>query len=232
MVTVELKGHTSLDFKSDEAYKTVRTNISFCGKDVKVIGLTSCQPGEGKSGVCVNLAMSMAESGKRVLILDGDLRKSVLAGKYSVNGSIKGFSHFLSGQATMQDVLCATDVKNLHIIFAGKVPPNPAELLGKRTFSETLRVLRGLYDYIIVDTPPLGSVIDSAIIAQECDGMVLVIAQNATSHKFAQRVMEQLEKTECPILGAILNKVDNSNRYYGGYGRYGGYGKYGKYGEY
>ncbi|MEG0369070.1 MAG: tyrosine protein kinase, partial [Hungatella sp.] len=79
---------------------------------------------------------------------------------------------------------------------------------------------------------PLGSVIDSAIIAQECDGMVLVIAQNATSHKFAQRVMEQLEKTECPILGAILNKVDNSNRYYGGYGRYGGYGKYGKYGEY
>lgn len=230
MIKIKLGEMISLDFKANEAYKTLRTNIQFCGSDIKVIGITSCMPNEGKSSVSVNLAISMAESGKRVLLLDTDLRKSVMLGRYKIRESIKGFSHFLSGQATSEEILCETDVKNLHVIFAGQVPPNPAELLGKRYFKETLGVLRELYDYIIIDTAPLGRVIDSAIVAQECDGMVLTIAANTISYKFAQRVLEQLKKTGCPVLGAILNKVDMSKKGQYGYGQYGQYGGY--YGDY
>lgn len=229
MVKVNLREMVSLDYKSNEAYKALRTNIQFCGNDMKVIGVTSCMPNEGKSSICVNLAISMAESGKSVLLLDTDLRKSILLGRYKIRESIKGFSHFLSGQATCEEVLCDTDVKNLHMIFAGQVPPNPAELLGKKYFKDTLMVLRELYDYIIIDTAPLGSVIDSAIVAQQCDGMILTIAANTISYKFAQRVLEQLKKTGCPVLGAILNKVDASKK--GHYGQSYSYGSYGGYGE-
>lgn len=230
MIKVKLKEVAELDFKTNESYKALRTNIQFCGNDVKVIGVTSCVPNEGKSSVCMNLAISMAESGKRVLLIDADLRKSVLLGRYKIRENVKGLSHFLSGQAGSEEILCDTDVKNLHVIFAGQVPPNPAELLGKRYFKETLAVLRELYDYIIIDNAPLGRVIDAAIVAQECDGMVMVIAANNTSYKMAQRVSEQLQKTGCTLLGAVLNKVDTSknNGYYGQY--YGGY--YGSYGDY
>ena len=229
MAKVNLGKRVALDFKSNEAYKTLRTNIQFCGTDIKVIGVTSCVPNEGKSSVCMNLANSMAESGRKVLLLDTDLRKSVLLGRYKITESVKGFSHFLSDQAALDEVLCQTDVDNLHIIFAGQVPPNPAELLGKQHFKETIGVLRQRYDYIIIDTAPLGSVIDSAIVAQVCDGMILTIASNAISFKFAQRVLEQLKKTGCPVLGSILNKVDMSKKSKYGYGKYGAYGAYGNY---
>jgi capsular exopolysaccharide synthesis family protein len=92
--------------------------------------------------------------------------------------------------------------------------------------------LRQIYDYVIVDTPPVGSVIDGAIIAESCDGLIIVIEANAVSYRFVQRVKEQLNKTSCPILGVILNKVDSSAEGYGRYGRYGQYGRYGRYGQY
>ncbi|MEG0108397.1 MAG: CpsD/CapB family tyrosine-protein kinase, partial [Lachnospiraceae bacterium] len=134
MAKVEIKEQVDLDFRSNESYKSLRTNIQFCGSDIKVIGITSCLPNEGKSSVCVNLARSFADSGKKVLLIDADLRKSVLIGGYKIMGPIKGFSHFLSKQASFEEVLCETDVKNFHIIFAGQAPPNPAELLGKDQF--------------------------------------------------------------------------------------------------
>ena len=214
------------DFRVREAYKTLRTNIQFCGSDVKVIAITSCQPDEGKSSVSMNLAMSLAEAGKKVILIDADLRKSVMIGRYKINKSIKGLSHYLSGQNSLEEVVCGTNVDNLKIIFSGPVPPNPAELLGSRAFGELLGQLRSVSDYVIIDTPPLGSVIDSAVISQHCDGVALVVAANSDSYKFAQSVKDQLEKAGSRILGVILNKVDMSgNSYYGKY-----YGKY--YGEY
>ena len=214
------------DFRVREAYKTLRTNIQFCGFDVKVIAITSCQPDEGKSSVSMNLAMSLAEAGKKVILIDADLRKSVMIGRYKINKSIKGLSHYLSGQNSLEEVVCGTNVDNLKIIFSGPVPPNPAELLGSRAFGELLGQLRSVSDYVIIDTPPLGSVIDSAVISQHCDGVALVVAANSDSYKFAQSVKDQLEKAGSRILGVILNKVDMSgNSYYGKY-----YGKY--YGEY
>ena len=211
-----------------EAYKSLRTNIQFCGKDKKVIALTSCIPNEGKSSVSIQLAASLAEAGKKTLLIDADMRKSVLMGRSDISGQeIQGLTHFLSGQSNLTDVICATDVKNFHIIYSGPFPPNPAELLGDKTFKNMLNALRDIYDYIILDTPPLGSVIDSAIIAGSCDGVIMVVESGAISYRFAQEVKEQLEKSNCPILGAVLNKVDMQKQSYGKYGKY--YGKYGKY---
>ncbi len=170
-----------------------------------------------------------AEGEKRVLFIDADLRKSVLVGRYKVTGKIKGLTHFLSGQSDAKDVIQKTQDSNLHMIFAGAIPPNPAELLNSRRFQALLASARKLYDYVIIDAPPLGSVIDAAVIAKYCDASVLVVASKTVGHKFAKDVKEQLEKADCPILGVVLNKVSVSNsRYYGKY-----YGKYtGYYGEY
>lgn len=217
------------DFKTNEAYKTLRTNIEFSGAENRVIAFTSCTPNEGKSTVSLGIASSLAESGKRVLFIDADLRKSVLMGRNNVNAEVKGLSHFLSGQTEVDGVMYRTQQPGLVMIFAGVVPPNPAELLGNSRFEALIASARKVYDYIIIDTPPLGSVIDSAIVAKNCDASVLVIAANAISYKFARAVKDQMEKSGCPILGVVLNKVNmKQNKYYGRY--YGGYYKY--YGEY
>ena len=182
---------------------------------------------EGKSSVAFNLAKSMAEAGNKVVFVDTDLRKSVIAGRYKVSKATNGLSHYLCGQCKLEEVTYATNVPNLSMIFSGPVPPNPAELIGNRYFADMIAKLREENDYVIVDTPPLGSVIDSAIAAKVCDGAILVVAAKSTSYKFAQRVKEQLEKTGCRILGVVLNKVNMGERggYYGKY--YGkGYGSY------
>ena len=228
METVEVNKLVRLDFQGREAYKTLRSNIQFCGSDIKVIGLTSCMPNEGKSSISLNLAIALAEAGKRVAFVDCDLRKSVIIGRYRINKALKGLTHYLSGINKEEDIIYQTNIENLYMIFSGPVPPNPSELLGSDNFSTLIQHLSENYDYVVIDTPPIGSVIDGAVIAKLCDGMVLIIEANNISYKFAQRVKMQLEKTECRILGVVLNKVYVSEKGY--YGKY--YGKYyGNYGE-
>ena len=166
MAEIVLKNLTK-DYRSNEAYKTLRTNIEFSGSDKKVIVFTSCTPNEGKSTVSMGLAASLAEGGKRVLFVDADLRKSVLVGRHRVTGEVKGLTHFLSGQADVKEVILRTQEPNLFVTFAGPVPPNPAELLGSRRFEAFLDGARQAYDYVIIDAPPLGNVIDAAIIAKK-----------------------------------------------------------------
>lgn len=228
MQTINIERLRKLDYRANEAYKNLRTNIQLCGSDVKVIMLTSTTPGEGKSTVSFNLAVSLAEAGKKVIFIDADLRKSVLVGRYKINTSVKGLTHFLSGINKFEEVMYATNVENFNVVFSGPVPPNPTELLGNKVFKTLIKVLRDLYDYIIIDTPPIRSVIDSAIVAQECDGVAYVMASNSVSYKYAQKGLEQIKKTDCKLLGVVLNKVDmDDNKYYGKY-----YGKYYcKYGE-
>lgn len=215
------------DYKTEESFKTLRTNIMLSGVEHKVIAITSCTPNEGKSTISLSLAKSLAESGKSVLLIDGDLRKSILAGRVKSNEEIKGLTHFLSGLADTNEILCRTQEEKLVVIMTGLVPPNPAELLGQKRFEALVNSAKKVYDYVIIDTPPLGSVIDAAVIARVCDGAVLVISSGEISYKFARVVKDQLEKTKCPILGVILNRVDMKNdKYYGKYyGRY--YGEYG-----
>lgn len=221
MQTVTLK-NVAKDYRSNEAYKTLRTNLEFSGSDNKAIVLTSSTPNEGKSTVSIGLALALVESGKRVLFVDADLRKSVLVGRHRVTEEVKGLSHYLSGQADLNDVICRTQEAGLFVIFAGVVPPNPSELLGQKRFAHLIENAKANYDYVIIDAPPLGSVIDAAVISKVCDASVLVVAAKSVSYKFVRTVKEQLEKTGCPILGVVLNKVDmKQNKYYGKY--YGNY---------
>lgn len=224
MLQINLEKFEQLDFRSNEAYKHLRTNIQFCGNEIKVICITSSLPGEGKSNVSFHLAVSIAESGKRVMFVDADLRKSVLVGRYKPDQAVMGLSHYLSGMNIMQETMYETNVPNLDMIFTGPVPPNPAELLGSDKFAELIQYLREDYDYVIIDTPPLGSVVDSMIVAEQCDGVVMVVEANSISYKFVQKVIKQLEKGKCRILGAVLNKVNLEKGQYEYYGK-----KYKKY---
>lgn len=214
----------NLSYKVNEAYKSLRTNLLFCGEDKKVIAITSSTPSEGKSTVSMNVALSLAESGKRVLFIDADMRKSMIADRSDVDRDILGLSHYLSHQASLQDIIFGTNVDNFNIIFSGVYPPNPAELLGNDAFKELLKVGRKVFDYVIIDTPPIANVTDGAIIAGESDGVVLVIAAGQVSYHFVSEILGQLLKIDTPFLGAVLNKVDDGADYYGKY-----YGKY--YGE-
>lgn len=224
MQQVNLEKVQRLNFRSNESYKSLRTNIQFCGNDIRMICFTSCMPNEGKSSVSFNLAVSFAETGKNVIFIDADLRRSSTVGRYKPDKGVLGLTHFLSGQNFFEEILYASNIPNLDIIFTGPIPPNPTELLESEIFLLMIQELRDKYDYIFIDTPPLGSVIDSAIVAQKCDGVILVIEAKAINYKFAQKVKLQLEKGNCRILGAVLNKVKTNNNQYSYYGR-----KYKKY---
>jgi len=217
---------SNLDFRTREAYKMLRTNIEFTGDNNKVIFITSTMSGEGKSTVAFELAMSFAQNGMNTLLIDADTRKSVMKNR-GKKGKIKyGLTHYLSGKNQLKDVICISDVPNFCMIFAGPVPPNPSELVGNERFAQMIEKTRNTFDMVIIDTPPIGSVVDAAVISKVCDGGILVIGAGDISYKFARKSLEQLEKTGCKILGSVLNKVDVSGSSY--YGKY--YGKY--YGSY
>lgn len=226
MQTITINKTDNMNFHGKEAYKTLRTNIEFAGEDVKVISMTSCTPNEGKSSVTMNLAMSLAEAGKRVLFVDADMRKSILTGRYKIKNARMGLSHYLSGQCPVDEAVSITNIEKLHMVVAGPVPPNPSELLQSKRFSRFIEEMKKVYDYIIIDCPPLGSVVDALIIGRISDGVALVIAAEEISYKFVQKIKKQLEMAECKILGVVLNKVNLKRVGY--YGKY--YGKY--YGEY
>ena len=142
-----------------------------------------------------------------MLLIDADLRKSVLVGRYKIGAVEAGLTNFLAGQAELDEALHETNVENMHLILSGPYAPNPAELLGTEKFQKTIEKFRKEYDYVLIDCPPLGSVIDAAIVAQQTDGVILVVEDNAISYRFAQGVKAQLEQSNCKILGAVLNKV-------------------------
>lgn len=214
------------DYFYEEAIKTLRTNIQFTGKNIKTIMFTSCLPNEGKSDVAFQLAQEIGNMGKKVLLIDADIRRSVYVNRYKIKEKVKGLSQYLSGQLAKEFLIYQTNFLNVDIIFSGPIAPNPSELLEEASFSDLLKELRNVYDYIILDTLPLGSVTDAAIVAKECDGAILVIESERVSYKLAQKVQEQLEKTGCKILGAVLNKVNiEKDKYYQKYDYYHGNGK-------
>ncbi|MBQ1527545.1 MAG: polysaccharide biosynthesis tyrosine autokinase [Lachnospiraceae bacterium] len=232
---------TSLSKQSNtmtEALRELRTNIGFCGDDIRTILFTSALPNEGKSTVVVDIARSLDEAGKRVLIIDSDMRKSVLVGRLRAKAkggeTIKGLSLFLSGQCRLEEVLYKTQLNKMYMIFSGPRVLNPTELLEKKYFSTLVQAVREKFDYVLIDCAPLGAAIDAAVVARECDGAVIVAAQGTATSKMLLNVKRQLENAGVSILGAVLNKVDMKKanyygKYYGGYyGKY--YGKY--YSEY
>lgn len=225
MKTIMFDKLKKLDSRSAEAYKILRTNIQFCGDGVKSIAFTSTVPNEGKSVVSFSLARAFAEDGKKVLFIDADIRKSTIVSRYEVNKEVVGLSHYLSGQEEQEDVIYQTNIEGMDVVFAGHTAPNPAELLGNTRFTALLEDAKSKYDYVFVDCPPLGNVIDAAVVAGDCDGSVIIIESNKVSYRMVQKMKKQLERTGTAILGCILNKVEERQSEYGYYGEgyYGGY---------
>lgn len=206
------------DFPTNEAYKMLRTNILFCGTDIKTIVITSSHENEGKSTISSEISRSLAEIDKKTLLIDADMRKSVILKKNLKAQNIMGLSELLSGQATIAQVLYNTQNPNFDVIFSGRFPPNPVELLSSDIFGTVLSRLKSDYDYIIIDSPPLGPVIDASVISTKCDGAIIVIAAGKTYYQEILSVKEQLKKSGCKILGSILNEVDSkrivNSKYY------------------
>lgn len=226
MEKIAVKHLISKEFQAAESMKTLRTNLLFCGDEVKALALTSFSASEGKSTLAFQLAASIAQTGRRVLLLDTDLRKSVLANRLHVRGKIEGLSHFLSGMSNASDLIYGTDLPGMYIMFAGARIPNPAEALGSARFQKLIPALKDTFDYIIVDAAPLGQVVDCAITAPVLDGVIMVIDATRNSYKMERRIKAQLEKSGGKILGVILNRVDFKDKggYYGKAYGYGGYG--------
>lgn len=209
----------------EEYYNAIRTNIQFSGRNLKVITLTSAQSGEGKSTTATNLAISFAKAGFRTLLIDADTRNSVMSGTFKSKERYDGLTSYLSGNAELSDVVCDTTVDNLMVIPAGQVPPNPTSLIQNDNFKSMIETVRGLYDYVIIDTPPLGLVIDAAILAHHSDASLLVVKAGADKRRTVTKLKEQLEQSDSVFLGVILNKYDIHLDNYGSYGSYSNYGK-------
>ena len=205
------------DYRMTEGLNQLKTNLAFCGKDIKVITMTSSVPNEGKSSVSFSLSKTLAESGKKILMIDADLRKSVMAAKYQIKGIDKGFSHYLTGQAEIEDVIYETDMEGFYLTVAGPLSPDPTSLLDSEQFQKFIDKVREDFDYVIIDAPPLGVVIDAVIIGKYTDGAVIVIEQGVIKRKVVQDVIKQLKRGEVRILGAVLNKVDERIGAYGNY---------------
>ncbi|WP_165211675.1 tyrosine-protein kinase [Streptococcus tangpeifui] len=214
--------------KAEEYYNSIRANIQFSGSDIKVIALTSVQPKEGKSTTTMSLAVSFARAGYRTLLIDADTRNSVMMGSFKPDGPVKGLTDFLSGNADLQTTISRTNIPNLTMIPAGQVPPNPTALFQSDNFKRMIEAVREHYDYVLLDTPPIGKVVDAAIIAQDCDASVLITEAGVIRSRFVKKAIEQMEKSGAQFLGVILNKVDEKSENYGNYGSYGSYGDYGK----
>ena len=227
---IELHDLDSKDFFYSEAIKTLRANIQFSGRKRRKILITSVFSAEGKSEISFQLAAEIAKTEKKVLLIDADLRNSNFQKRHNVKENMVGLSEYLSGQVDNPDMFVyATNYKDLFLIPAGAYAPNPADMLSDDMFRKILDSAAEDFDYIIIDSPPLGLVIDAATIASVCDGTLLVLESGAVSYRAARKVKQQLERTGCYILGVVLNRVEQGAG--GKYGsRYGKYRKYGKYG--
>lgn len=229
MNKIELTEQYPMTNREREIYRTLRTNIEFSGVENQVIAVTSCTPNDGKSTVSYYLATALAESGKKTLIVDADLRRSVFKQRFQVEGQLNGLSHFLSGQMGINDVIYKSDKERLYVLPSGVFPSNPTELLGNKRMATLLNALKESFDYVIIDTPPLGSVIDAAVIAKNCDATIMVLASDVSSKAMAKKVVAQLKTANPNFLGCVINKANvKENKYY--YKRYGGY--YNRYGDY
>ena len=211
--------------KTGEYYNALCTNIQLSGDKLKVISVTSVNPGEGKSTTSINIALSFARAGYKTLLIDGDIRNSVMSGVFKSREKITGLTEFLSGTTDLSHGLCDTNIENLFVVQSGSVSPNPTALLQSKNFNDMIETLRKYFDYIIVDTAPIGVVIDTAIITQKCDASILVTATGEANKRDVQKAKQQLEQTGKPFLGVVLNKFDVQREKYGSYGGYGNYGK-------
>lgn len=200
-----------------EQYRTIRTNIQFASVDnpIRSLIVTSSGPSEGKSTTTANLAIVYAQQGKKVLLIDADLRKPTIHYTFRLD-NLRGLSNVLVGEHSLKEVTHESDVTNLDVISCGPIPPNPSELLGSRKMVQFLEEAKQAYDIVIFDTPPVLAVTDAQILANIVDGSILVIRSGSTEIEDAVKAKEALEPAKAKLLGTVLNGREKtaSNYYY------------------
>ena len=221
--------HKNLEFTATEQYKLLRTNINFTlpeNEKCPIIGVTSSVRGEGKSTTSINLSYVMAEKGSKVLLIDGDLRLPSVARKMRLP-STPGLTDLLMGNAINMAEFQSDILKNWYIIPSGSIPPNPSELLGSRRMESVLEKLKEMFDYIIVDLPPVNIVSDAVSLANIASGVVVVVREDYTEKKELERCFRQLKLSNFNILGCLLNgsKADSIHSKYNKYYKNKGYYK-------
>ncbi|WP_066070656.1 CpsD/CapB family tyrosine-protein kinase [Neobacillus soli] len=210
---------SAVDPKSpiSEQYRTIRTNIQYSSidKEIRAIMVTSSGPAEGKSTTVANLAVTFAQLGKKVLLVDADLRKPTVHHTFGVD-NLWGFTTILTKQKTLAETVVETGEQDLYVLTSGPIPPNPAELLSSKSMEQFIEEAKEQFDYVLFDTPPLLAVADPQILANQCDGTILVVFSERTEIEQAKKSKELLEHAQSKLLGVVLNhkEVKNSDYYY------------------
>ncbi|HEY4554635.1 MAG TPA: CpsD/CapB family tyrosine-protein kinase [Bacillaceae bacterium] len=200
-----------------EQYRTIRTNIQFSSIDeeIRTLMVTSSGPGEGKSTTTANLAIVFAQQGKRVLMVDADMRKPTVHYTFGMTNTL-GLTNVLTRQATIEEAVKPSNVELLDIMTSGPIPPNPAELLSSKGMVQFLADAKDEYDLVMFDTPPVLAVTDAQILSNKCDGTILVISSGKTEIEKAVKTKELLDAAKSKVLGIVLNnkKMKKNDHYY------------------
>ncbi len=219
----------SLDFMGDESINAICSNVLFAGRNIQKILVTSVNSAEGKSFMAQQMLWNFAKRGKRTVLIDADLRRSslVMDLEFRTDAPIKGLAHLLAGYSTLDDVLYETESPSAVILPMGRFVKSPVSLLALPQFGDILDALTETFDIVLIDSPPLGVVIDAADIASNCDGTVIVAEYDKTRRRDLLSVRNLIEQTGCPILGCVINKLKmesfGAKRYYNYSGYYSGY---------
>lgn len=227
---IEITRFPELDYVSLEGFNTLVTNLSYCGQNIKKIMVTSRYASEGKSYVTMNLMRTYARMGRRVVVLDCDMRASGIQLDYmlrSVKRNIIGLSEYLSGHCSYEDVLYETSIPGGWLVPAGHEAPNPLQLIDTEKMKLMVERLAEEFDIVLVDTPPVGVIVDAVALAKFCDGALLVVGYGQGKQREIGEVVKTIEQTGCKLLGAVLNDVKfkklSNRHYYYSSKRYAGY---------
>ena len=205
-----------------EQYRAIRTNIEYSNVDqnTKTILVTSSDKNEGKTTTVSNLAVSFANLNKKVLIIDCDLRNPSIHKMFKLN-NIYGLTDILAKDRAVDKCIQQTELKNLYVLTAGAIPPNPAEILSSDKMKNLIENLKNVYDYIFIDTPPIGLVTDAGALSSFIDGVVLVVKSESIEKKYLEETKKKLDAVDARILGAILNSYKSEQKDYDYYSYYG-----------
>lgn len=238
MNTLEITHLPNLDYACNEAMNTLATNLFYCGDNIKTVMLTSRYAGEGKSFLSMNLMRTLASLGKKVALVDTDLRRSRLVPHFGVkfkNSHSKGLAHYLAGLGELDEIIYETDIPNAYIIPVGREVKSSLQLLSSSRMQPMMEALKQEFDIVLVDTPPVGMIVDALEIAKHCTGALLVVSANRGRKRDIAEVTRQINQTGCPVIGAVMNNVEfnafTNRRYYYKSERYSSYYYYGENGK-
>ena len=205
-----------------EQYRAIRTNIEYSNVDqnTKTILVTSSDKNEGKTTTVSNLAVSFANLNKKVLLIDCDLRNASIHKMFRLN-NIYGLTDILAKDRAVDKCIQETELENLYVLTAGAIPPNPAEILSSEKMKNLIEDLKNIYDYIFIDTPPIGLVTDAGALSSFIDGVVLVVKSESVEKKYLEETKKKLDAVDARILGAILNSYKSEQKDYNYYSYYG-----------